>query len=100
MKSETLEQWLVGRSPDIPPAFLPHLLEGDGGSFGGPGQLEAAGVSRIALALKQPGRSRTAAFDLLAGDAFLTYACEALAREEDPGQGLNHLLQRLGGQLR
>jgi hypothetical protein len=100
MKTETLEQWLLGRPPRIPSAFLPHLLERDGGLFQGSSQLEAAGVSRITRALEQPGRNRTAAFDLLAGDAFLTYACEALAREEDPGEGLSLLLHEIGGRIR
>ena len=96
MSAETLEQWLRNRTPQAPAPFLPHLLGGEEEPFEGSNQLEAAGAEGILRALKRPGRNRAAAFDLLAGDALLTYACEALAQEEDTGAGLELLLKRLG----
>ena len=100
MNSEMREQWLGGRTPRIPTLFLPYLLGREGGTFSGPDQLEADGAEAILRALKLPGRNRTAAFDLLAGDALLTYACEAMTEEADPRGGLELLLRRLGGRFR
>jgi len=100
MSSGALERWLRGRNPKIPALFLPHLLGQEGGTFAGPDQLEFDGAEVILRALKLSGRNRTAAFDLLAGDALLTYACEAMTEEADPRAGLELLLGRLGGRFR
>ena len=54
------------------------------------------GVEALSRALEKPGRNRETAFELLAADAFLTYACEAVAQEADVGAGLEGLLERLG----
>jgi hypothetical protein len=43
-------------------------------------------------AASRPGRVRRSAFDLLAADALLTYACEAALEAADPEQALNRLL--------
>jgi len=100
MNTETLEQWLRSRTPQIPAPFLPHLLGQEGDTFGGPHQLEFDGAEGILRALTLPGRNRMAAFDLLAGDALLTYACEAMTEEEDPHTGFELLLKRLGDRFR
>lgn len=100
MSAETLEQWLRDRTPQAPAPFLPHLLGREEEPFEGSQQLEAAGAEGILRALKLPGRNRSAAFELLAGDALLTYACEALAQEEDPGSRLELLLKKLGDRFR
>lgn len=100
MSRESLERWLLGRTPTVPAPFLPHLLGPDGDVFGGASQLEAMGLAGIHRALGHPGRNREGAFHLLAGDAHLTYACEALAREKDPGEALRLLLRRVGDHFR
>lgn len=61
--------------------------------------MASLGVEELKAALRSLGRNREAAFHLLAADAFLTYTCEALAREEDPKAGLDRLLQRVGGEF-
>ena len=99
-KKASLESWLGGRAPAVPQAFLPHLL-GDGGMC--PPDSEAlmeSGLRAIREALASPGRNRESAYRLLAGDALLTYACEAAVEEEDPGPRLKHLLDRLGDGFR
>ncbi len=81
--------------PEIPAPFLPHLLE-DGGGTANAKELAERGEESLGRALRQSGRSREAAFHLLAADAFLTYACEVLAWEGDVRSGLEDLLQHLG----
>lgn len=97
MGPDSLEGWLGQRVPDVPGSLLPRLLR-----FGGAGpfssqRLEDAGAEALARALARPGRNRESAFDLLAGDALLTYACEARAEGEgDLGEELAAFIQRLG----
>lgn len=54
------------------------------------------GLDALDQALGRPGRDRQAAFHLLVGDAFLTYACEAAAGEVDVGARLKEILERTG----
>ncbi|MGD2122323.1 MAG: hypothetical protein PVJ76_11295, partial [Gemmatimonadota bacterium] len=62
------------------------------------GAADLAGLGEQALqrTLAQPGRNRPAAFHLLAADAFLTYACEAIVEGSDVQTGLKALLERVG----
>ncbi|MGM0668207.1 MAG: hypothetical protein ACQET1_00725 [Gemmatimonadota bacterium] len=99
-REEDLRDWLRDRRPEVPAAFLSPLLQGEARASAGPEGLEKAGAEAIAEALAAPGRNRTAAFRLLAGDALLTYACEATAEEERPGETLEILLKRLGDRFR
>jgi hypothetical protein len=99
-EGESLEAWLRERTPEIPEAFRPHLLSSNPEAFPEPGTLGDLGAGAIAEALAAPGRNREAAFRLLAGDALLTYACEAAGQEEDPGSWLEYLLARLGDHFR
>ncbi len=99
-KREDLRDWLRGRDPAVPAVFLSLLLPGESRAFAGPESLEEPGAEAIAEALAAPGRNRAAAFRLLAGDALLTYACEAAAEEERPGEALEILLKRLGDRFR
>ena len=97
MRWKTLEEWLEGRSPSVPETFLPLLLEAGSVESRTPEELGRVGGDALARALGAPGRNRESAFALLAGDALLTYACEALAEEDgDVGQGLEVLIQELG----
>jgi len=93
-----LEEWLRGRAPSVPRALLPMLLEGGEGPIG-PEDLAARGEAALGKALESPGRNRRAAFDLLVGDAFITYACEAMSRAEEVETGLEALLTGLGERL-
>ena len=93
-----LEVWIQGRDPRAPAVFLPMLLEGEEGTAD-PASLAAKGLGFLDQALAAPGRNRRAAFDLLVGDAFLTYACEALSSREDPEEGLRELLRLVGERL-
>lgn len=109
MTLEDLRVWLGGRLPEIPTPFLPVLLDYhsdtasllDSHKAGGDG-LEADHLGRLGEAameeaLSHPGRDRTGAFALLAGDAFLTYACELLAESaHDVPAALDHMIRRLG----
>ena len=70
------------------------LQEGEGST--GPEELAARGEVALRKALRSPGRVRRAAFDLLVGDAFITYACEAMSGAEDPEAGLQALLTGMG----
>jgi len=95
-----MEGWLGQRVPDVPDAFLPHLLRFGGARTSSPRCLEDAGAEALARALARPGRNRESAFDLLAGDALLTYACEAQAAGEgDVGEELAAFIQRLGARF-
>jgi hypothetical protein len=95
-----LEAWLEERSPRVPPAFLPLLLEDAGPVGANPEGLTELGERALLRSLETPGRKRPAAFHLLAGDAFVTYACELLADGADVGVRLGALLERLGARLR
>ncbi len=96
MAPEALRSWLDRRRPRAPSSFLPHLLDEDGDRPMGPRELTEAGIRAIEDALAHPGRDRCGAFRLLVGDAYLTYACEALAEEGDALGGLEELLRRVG----
>jgi hypothetical protein len=99
MSEQTLDAWLSGRTPGIPPAFLSRLL-GDGEGNSSWLGLAHRGERELKQALRAPTENRENAFHLLAADAFLTYACEALARADDVQAGLNSLLERLGADFR
>jgi hypothetical protein len=53
-------------------------------------------LARTALdeACSRPGRVRESAFQLLAADALVTYACEAALEEADPPAALRTILLR------
>lgn len=94
VSDKTLEMWLQEREPAVPGPFLPHLL-GDPSVPPGVAELADLGEAALFRALGKPGRNRGAAFDLLAADAFLTYACEAGAEEADVRACLTALLEHL-----
>jgi hypothetical protein len=95
MAEEWMESWLMRRKPELPRVFLRRLLAGGGGPAGVQ-ELSRRGEEALKTALRSPGEDRERAFHLLAADAFLTYACEALTETEDVGSGLETLLARLG----
>lgn len=92
----SLSDWLDRRRPR-PPAELERALRGggDGSEDAGSGVLETlARRARVRLerALVRPGRVRESAFELLAADALVTYACEAAAESPDAEAALVRLL--------
>ncbi len=66
-----------------------------GGVREGPPLAALAASARIHLdaARLRPGRDRGAAFELLAADALLTYACEAALEADDPDAALSALIE-------
>lgn len=81
MGHEAAQGWLDGREP-VPPTELRSRLDDDmGGTDPLVVRFTEVAVRRLGRARQRPGE-RAAAFDLLAADAYLTYACEAAV---DPG---------------
>jgi hypothetical protein len=91
--------WLTNRRPR-PPEDLSARVRAEAFGAGGPADAETslmiAGRSALERALAQPGRVRAAAFDLLAADALVTYACEAALECDDPDAELARLVS-IGG---
>lgn len=92
--------WLSSRKPAAPEGFALHLA---GAASGGAGSLAdalaATGVELLHRVVAAPAGGRELALDLLAADAYVTYAFEAQA--EDDVDGLTRLADRLtrGGDL-
>ena len=99
MIKETLEVWLRDRKPRIPDQFLPHLL-GSGDESNAAAGLVELGTEALGRALERPAGNHEAAFQLLAADAFLTYACEAVVQTGDVRTGLEEVLGSLGDRFR
>lgn len=113
--------WLARRIDGVPPEFLPWLrehgavpgsegsrkredagddppreVEGGGDDVGDVSRaLEARGLDALLRALEAPGRVRESAFRLLAADAYLTWASEALLDLDDPEAALEDLVRRV-----
>lgn len=90
----TLGSWIEGRRPPVPEAFRPHLSPGDSDA---PATAAAwVGEARRALSrMDADPAAREAAFELLAADAYATWACEAALEAEDPGAALRGVLDAL-----
>ena len=100
MATTRLEAWLVERTPGVPAPFLPHLVPPATDTPPTSTGLFALGTEAILDAVNRPGRDRGAAFSLLAGDALLTYACEAMAEEGgDLAGALETMIRSLGASL-
>lgn len=87
--------WLESRRPQPPAALRAHLaaavVESD---LPLPDHLALLGQCALAGVVGRPTGGRELALDLLAADAFVTYAFEAQA-ETDAGAGLAGLAQRV-----
>ena len=75
----TIGEWIDGRKRPVPAEFRPHLSAGGPVS---PDALLKAAEQEVAGSAAGNPRDRSAAFTLLAADAYVTYAC-ALAMMED-----------------
>jgi hypothetical protein len=86
-----LRRWLEDRTPAPPEALALSVppVEGD------PAELSTReGMRLLARAVAGEGERR-GAYDLLAADALLTYACEAAARAADPEAALLRILENV-----
>ena len=86
-----MRAWLAGRSPRPPDALSLSVADGPGDLAG---LLTDTGVAALERALAEAGERR-GAFELLAADALLTYACERAAEAPDPEAELLRILERL-----
>jgi hypothetical protein len=86
-----LRAWLARRRPP-PPDALPLPIGERIGSV--TERLADAGAEALERALAQSGE-RKGAFELLAADALLTYACESAAAAPDPEAELLRVLERV-----
>lgn len=85
MRSDSARSWLDGRDPAAPAELRSLVAEDLDGREPLPERLAEAALRRLWAARRHPGE-RGAAFDLLAADAHLTYACEA-AVDSHPADG-------------
>ena len=87
-----LPEWLASRTP-TPPEALPLRVEE--ASEDPAVALAEAGALALERALSGQGE-RSGAYDLLAADGLLTYACESAAGGADPEADLLRILERVG----
>ena len=88
-----LGTWLDARRPSVPNGLKEWLAVDDElpVSVGGLADLGIAALDRAEVSRRL---DRHAAFQLLAADAFLTYACEAAVDEPDVASRLHLILDR------
>lgn len=89
-----LRDWVAGRTPSRPEALPLPLADGDGLVLD---RLVDHALGELDVALAGTGERR-GAFDLLAADALVTYACERAAEEDDPEEALLRVLRRVARQ--
>ena len=87
-----LLDWLASRTP-VPPEALSLPVEDASGDLAA--TLADAAALALERALTGQGE-RGGAYDLLAADGLLTYACERAAGAADPEADLLQLLERVG----
>jgi hypothetical protein len=91
---DDVRSWLGARRPAPPAGFAAHLeLSLPHGREPLPELLAGAGAALLRRVVSAPGDGRELALDLLAADAYVTYAFEAQA--EDDVNGLTALAERL-----
>lgn len=95
--SPSVVEWIADRTPPTPRGFQHWMV---------PSRPEASmsvsalvDEARHSLALLRGGevRPRDGAFDLLAADGFVTWACEAALEEPDPVASLHQIVEALVG---
>ena len=85
--------WISRRQPRPPEPML-RWLQQDGATGDSRGRaLLGPALKALERALLNPGRIRSAAFDLLGADALLTYACEAALESRDPASAFDEILR-------
>jgi len=103
--TSSLGAWVAGRTPPVPSSFGPRLRLDDPHRPGAtPGQriegLVEETRSALARAAARKATDREGAFDLLAADAWATWASEAALEMEDPVATLTELAIRLSDAAR
>jgi len=87
--------WMEARTPRPPADLDARLRDHVAGSVQEnevAERLLGAAEDALTAALGRPGRVRTAAFDLLAADALVTYACESALEGDEPDEVLDRLV--------
>lgn len=97
MMARELGAWLDGRQPRPPEPLRAHLSAevSDAPGLSLPEHLARLGAQALRRVSGDPDGGRDLALDLLAADAFVTYAFEAQA--ETDVTGLAALAERVGG---
>ena len=85
--------WMEARRP-APPMDLERWLRADGESGSMTERITSLARTALDESRARPGRIRESAFQLLAADALVTYACEAALEESDPAAALHAILLR------
>jgi len=96
----TLREWVESRTPPVPRGFRPWVKLDDPERPAGTADERVDGLveeSRAALARarRRDATDRAGAFDLLAADAWATWAAEAALDTDDPVARLTELARRL-----
>ena len=91
----TVQDWIGARKPPVPGDFAEWMLPGDPSAPAGPESLFQEAQVALSRSLEPEGRPRAGAFDLLAADGFLTWACEAALETGDPSSVLKDFVRRL-----
>ncbi len=100
-----LRSWIEGRTPPVPADFREHVRLEDPQRPGSTAAERVNGLveeTRLALAraADRDDSDRAGAFDLLAADAWATWASEAALETEDPVATLTDLAMRLSATSR
>lgn len=90
-----LERWMAGRVPTAVMSLDGWLAPSPGTSDDRVSALTDLAVGALGSARARPGRIRESAFDLLAADALLTYACEAALESADAEASLLWIVGRV-----
>ncbi len=94
MSPGDLKSWIAERQPPVPGNFGQWMEPEMGDAPAGADALAGEALRALARALDPLDRPRGGAFDLLAADGFLTWACEAAIQSEDPDAALARLIER------
>lgn len=95
----SVPDWLTKAEPPVPEEFAARL-ELAPATGPDPDRLVSAAEESLERALEPDGRERRGAFDMLAADGFLTYACEEALEADDPAPVLAAMVRRIGRSFR
>jgi hypothetical protein len=90
----TLGEWMDARVPPVPVPFRAWMVPEAPDGEVSVGALAREAEASLERAVQGETRPRDGAFDLLAADGFLTYACEAALEAENPAEALDELIRR------
>jgi hypothetical protein len=101
----SLTDWLAARAPNVPDAFREHVTPVEPDAEPASPEHRVAALTAEARAALGRARDRdpadrAGAFDLLAADAWATWAADAALETEDPVAALTELARRLSDPAR